>query len=395
MQLRAINKQIPFLILVALLIAWWCNHSSSTRAQGPAMSNVGPSASTTWRPNRADAKYVGSAACVKCHPHEAASQRATAMNTALQPASTSEVLRSNQQLSFRSGPYSYAIARRGDQSIYTVTNGTDTISEPIAYAFGQGKAGQTYVFQHDGSFYESRVSFYRDINALDWTMGYPREVPPSLDVAAGRRMSADESRNCFSCHSTAATNGLELRLDRLIPGVSCEACHGPAGDHVALRQAKKLEDKSIFNPGRMSPDELSQDFCGSCHRSAEQVTANKMLRGILSVRFQPYRIFTSKGHDPADTRLSCIACHNPHENPKRDQAFYDQICFGCHRSAESLKLESLAKTEIDDGRSAKACKVGARDCASCHMPKVEIPGSHFQFTDHRIRIARPGEPFPN
>jgi hypothetical protein len=149
------------------------------------------------------------------------------MNTALQPASTSEVLRSNQQLSFQSGPYSYVIARRGDQSIYTVTNGKDTISEPIAYAFGQGKAGQTYVFQHDGSFYESRVSFYRDIKALDWTMGYPREVPPSLDVAAGRRMSADESRNCFSCHSTAATNGVELRLDRLIPGVSCEACHGP------------------------------------------------------------------------------------------------------------------------------------------------------------------------
>lgn len=359
------------------------------------MSNVGPSASTTWRPNRADAKYVGSAACVKCHPREAASQRATAMNTALQPASTSEVLRSNQQLSFQSGPYTYVIARRGDQSIYTVTNGKDTISEPIAYAFGQGKAGQTYVFQHDGSFYESRVSFYRDIKALDWTMGYPREVPPSLDVAAGRRMSADESRNCFSCHSTAATNGVELRLDRLIPGVSCEACHGPAGDHVALREAKKLADKSIFNPGKMSPDELSQDFCGSCHRSAEQVTANKMLRGILSVRFQPYRIFTSKGHDPADPRLSCIACHNPHENPRQDGAFYDQICFACHRSAGSLNSASLAKTEIDDGRSEKACKVAVRNCASCHMPKVELPGSHFQFTDHRIRIARLGEPFPN
>jgi len=28
------------------------------------------------------------------------------------------------------------------------------------------------------------------------------------------------------------------------------------------------------------------------------------------------------------------------------------------------------------------------------MPKVEIPGSHFKFTDHRIRIVRPGEPYP-
>ncbi len=33
-------------------------------------------------------------------------------------------------------------------------------------------------------------------------------------------------------------------------------------------------------------------------------------------------------------------------------------------------------------------------CAGCHMPKYEIPGSHHEFTDHFIRIAKPGEPYP-
>jgi hypothetical protein len=28
------------------------------------------------------------------------------------------------------------------------------------------------------------------------------------------------------------------------------------------------------------------------------------------------------------------------------------------------------------------------------MPKVELPGAHYKFTDHRIRIARPGDPYP-
>jgi len=28
------------------------------------------------------------------------------------------------------------------------------------------------------------------------------------------------------------------------------------------------------------------------------------------------------------------------------------------------------------------------------MPKVEIPGAHYKFTDHRIRIPRPAAPFP-
>ena len=388
-----IKLGLVLLLLAAVLI--WLHLSFAARAQGPAMSNTGASPSTTWRPNRADAKFTGAQACAKCHAEESASQHATAMGRALEPAVTSEVLRSNPHLTFRSGPYSYEIIRRGDQSIYTVTDGTNTISERIAYSFGQGKAGQTYVFRHNGSFYESRVSFYRDIKGLDWTMGYPRDVPPSLDVAAGRMMSTDEARNCFSCHSTAATTATQLQLDRLIPGVSCEACHGPGAEHIAAMEAKKFQDKRIFNPGKMAPDELSQDFCGSCHRSAEQVLANRMLRGIVSVRFQPYRIFTSKGHEPSDPRMTCTACHNPHENPKQEEAFYDSKCFACHRSAESLKSEKVAKAETDEGRTDKACPVAANLCVSCHMPKVEIPGSHFQFTDHRIRIARPGEPFPN
>jgi hypothetical protein len=28
------------------------------------------------------------------------------------------------------------------------------------------------------------------------------------------------------------------------------------------------------------------------------------------------------------------------------------------------------------------------------MPKVELPEMHFKFTDHWIRIARPGDPVP-
>ena len=37
----------------------------------------------------------------------------------------------------------------------------------------------------------------------------------------------------------------------------------------------------------------------------------------------------------------------------------------------------------------------AKNCVSCHLPKIEVPGTHFKFTDHRIRIVRDGEPFPN
>jgi Zn finger protein HypA/HybF involved in hydrogenase expression len=352
--------------------------------------------STTWRPNKRDAKYVGAQACAKCHAEESATQHATAMGRAAQTADVSEVLRSNQRLTFRSGRYAYEITRRGDQSFYTVTDGTDKVSEPILYSFGQGKAGQTYIFRHNNSLWETRVSFYKELKGLDWTMGYQLSLPASLDAALGRAISADEARECFSCHTTAAVAGAQLQLERLTPGVTCEACHGPGADHIAAMEAKDFKNKRIFNPGKMEPDEMSQEFCGSCHRSAEQVITNKPLNGIVSVRFQPYRIFTSRGHDPDDARLRCTACHNVHENPKEEASFYDAKCLACHRSGESVKSAEIAKAETEAGREARPCPVSQSLCVTCHMPKIEVPGTHFKFTDHRIRIImRAGEPFPN
>ena len=390
----AIISAIPILIILAATIVW-STWPLSSWAQGPTMSAGAGPATTTWRPNRKDVKYAGPQSCSKCHAEESATQHATAMGKALQPADTSDVLRSFPRLTFRASGYSYEITRRGDQSIYAVTDGVSTFSEPILYSFGQGKAGQTYVFRHNGSLYESRVSFYRELKGLDWTMGYQSLPPGSLDAAAGRAISLDESRDCFTCHGTAAVNGFQLQLDHLIPGVTCEACHGPGIEHTAAMEAKQFKDKRIFNPGNMGADELAQEFCGSCHRSAEQVIINKLLTGIVSVRFQPYRMFTSRGHDPDDPRLRCTSCHNPHANPEEEPAFYDPKCLKCHRSFASLKSPALAQAEIKEGRPDKACPVAQRLCVSCHMPKVEVPGAHFKFTDHRIRIAKPGEPFPN
>src|SRR5215471_7569028 len=129
-----------------------------SQAQGPAMSKEGASSISPWRPNNKNARYVGREACASCHETEAKTQPATVMGRALEPGPTSEILKAHARLTFSSGPYSYQITRQGNQSIYSVTDGKSTIAEPILYAFGQGKAGQTYVFSHNGSFYESRLS---------------------------------------------------------------------------------------------------------------------------------------------------------------------------------------------------------------------------------------------
>lgn len=343
------------------------------------------SARQKWNPRRVPTgtEFLGDQACGECHKKAFALFARTGMALAMEPIGESNVLSENPQLTLQLGPYSYEIRRLGKQSFYSVTDGKNTISVPIEYALGQGRMGQTYVLQRDGNFYESRVSFYNEIKGLDFTVGSPRGVPSSLDEAFGRLLQPNEVVSCFGCHSNGATNGQKLQLDKLAHGVRCESCHGPGAPHVAAVKAGEPGYRSIFNPGRLGGDEQTQQFCASCHRGNEEFSSLQRM-GINNVRFQPYRIFHSKCYSD-DRNIRCTACHNPHEPLKEDAAYYDSRCLACH----ALKDQKVAQG------SAPSCPVASKDCVSCHMPKIEIKSAHFKFTDHYIRIVKPGEQFPN
>jgi Cytochrome c554 and c-prime len=375
------RRRIAAIVALALLLpSGFADPSSSPAAQKEMRY---------WKPTSAPAgtEFVGPQVCAECHEERVSIHRESAMGMAMEPVAESRILSAHPRLRFRHGKYSWEIARDGKQSRYSVTDGEERISVPILYAFGLGKAGQTYVIEHDGRFYESRLSFYDEIKGLDFTLGAPRTEPESLLSALGRPMSKDETLHCFSCHTTGAVVGAKLHPDRAIPGVSCESCHGPGGEHAAAGRAGLPNKDKIFNPARLNGDDLSQEFCGSCHRSAEEIFSRPGLDGLNNVRFQPYRIFKSKCYSD-DRRISCTACHDPHESVKVDATFYELKCLACHRAGPKMAGRSLP------GATAPGCRVGAKDCASCHMPKVVLPGAHFKFTDHMIRIAREGEPYP-
>ena len=175
---------------------------------------------------------------------------------------------------------------------------------------------------------------------------------------------------------------------------NCEACHGPGEKHLVAAKARKLDHQAanklaslaIFNPGRLSAHDLTQSFCGSCHTGFEQAMLQSAQGGINNIRFQPYRMFNSRGHNTNDPRVGCVACHNPHEKLQKDAAYYDPKCLACH-----LTKPTDAKTTR---RNADACPVSTKQCVTCHMPKVDLPGMHANFTDHWIRIARVNDPVP-
>ena len=327
--------------------------------------------------------FAAPAECRSCHREAVDKHASTTMFRALESAALSEILKSNPKLVFQLGPYAYKIDRQGDRSVYSVSDGKETISAPIAYAFGLGAAGQTYVFERDGDWYESRVSFYSKIQGLDLTMGAPPGAPKNIREASGRLMSPRDQTSCFGCHALNATKIDEaknerLHLDGMTPGVQCDNCHGPSQTHVASFPSKPVGMPKL---ARKSTEEQSE-LCGQCHRTWADIAANGP-RGVGNVRFQPYRMALSKCYDTEDRRIACTACHDPHAQRAKDAAAYDKACAACHRKGSGTRA------------AARLCKVQTRDCASCHMPRYEIPGSHHQFTDHYIRIAKPNEPYPN
>ena len=347
-----------------------------------------------WRPTRDDASrsYVGATACAECHTAIFRSQSATPMAAALELVSEGATLKAHPRLAFQSGRFSYLVGREGNQVTYTVTDGAESASAPVQWFFGHGLSSRTYVLQHNGGYYESRLSFYTAIGGLDYTLGYPREPAGSIVEALGRKLEPDETRKCFACHSTGAVTRNEVHFDRLEAGVRCEACHGPGAEHVTAMKAGQPE-KKIFNPNRLSPDALSQELCGSCHRSVDDVYRLPNRGDIHNIRFQPYRIFNSKCYSD-DPRISCIACHDPHAVLVHDAAYYDQKCLACHL-AQGNATTGNAKPKVSPRKPhAPGCSVKQNDCASCHMPKFGLPGSHFDFTDHQIRVNKPGMPFP-
>ncbi|HEY2972122.1 MAG TPA: multiheme c-type cytochrome [Pyrinomonadaceae bacterium] len=338
-----------------------------------------------WNPRRAPAgtEFLGDQACGECHRRAFTPFAKTGMALAMEPIPDSKVLSENPKLSVRIGPYSYEIIRDGEQSLYTVTDGKEKISVPIEYAMGQGRMGQTYVLLRDGKFYESRVSFYNELKGLDFTIGSTRGIPTSLDEAFGRLLPASEVISCFGCHSNGATTGQKLQLEKLTHGVRCESCHGPGAPHLAAVKSGEPGYKSVFNPGRLSGDEQTQRFCASCHRGNAELSLMQNAE-VISVRFQPYRIFNSKCYSD-DRNIRCTACHNPHEPLREDPKYYDARCLACH----ALKGQPVVKDK------SSSCPVATNNCVSCHMPKVEVKEAHFSFTDHYIRIVKSDEKSPD
>jgi hypothetical protein len=327
--------------------------------------------------------HPAKATCATCHSKQAQSQPLSAMGIGLELPSNQQALEAHPKLTMEANGYRYDIERKNGISTYTVSDGSGTLTLPIKYAFGVHNL--TFVFEYQGHFYESLATYYEKIEGLGITMGDDRIKPHSLTEAMGRQTTDQEIVDCFSCHASNAVSQGKLTLASLQPGLNCEHCHVGADAHL---QAMAGGKPAPVPPklGDMAAEEMS-GFCGQCHRTWESVVGQRLF-GQKNVRFQPYRLANSQCFLGDDKRIRCTACHDPHVDLDREEAHYDRACLSCHGTNQDAAAATVNKV------TKKTCPVADKNCVSCHMPKVPAPGSPAIFSDHDIRVAHAGDPYP-
>jgi len=368
-------------------VLWWSTASSTpppclSESTIPAVVRTDPTES---------GRYVGAASCRECHPGECALFARSGHARTLRPAASSPIARrlDGRTIADPEQPgveWSYHL-RDGRFSVER-REGAKVEALPIEFSFGSGQMGTTFVTtfpSHSGApptGIEHRLS-YRDAGRKPAITpgqgrGEPGE-PGSRNTPSGRLLNESSLLRCFSCHVTAAAVPDRQGIDTatMIPNVSCERCHGPAGAHVeaARRGAPQEELLMPLGPDRDSPpDQIAE--CGACHRTPDAVEPGTIRPdNLLIVRFQPIGLIRSKCFQMGRSGLKCTSCHDPHGRLSRDTAAYEAVCLDCHRSG---------------GPAEALCPVSsAKGCVACHMPRREVISGAL-FTDHWIRTTGAG-----
>lgn len=386
-------------------------------------------------------EYVSSNQCIACHPGEHASWHRTYHRTMTQVASPETVMGEFDGRTVESNGLEYRVYEENgalwaempdpEEMMYVVQGGKPTPLEEIPRVKRQvvmttgSHHYQTYWV--DGA---DRFGRLQQTLPLVWLPGEKRWIPreAAFMLAPGTpRMIIQWNHACINCHSTAPNPGLDpsksggaFETEVAELGISCEACHGPGGEHVraysdpAVRYAAHAAGAKaapMVNPETLDHRRSSQ-VCGQCHGVYRHKSETAMRFATQGLIYRPgddvhqardYIYFPTDKSPPEDWRafrqnrefyrhvwwddgtiiaagreytamsvsgcytrgeMSCLSCHSMHDSDPVDQLKPgmrgNQACTKCHTEPEYTS-ELTRHTFHDPGSSGS-------ECMNCHMP---------------------------
>src|SRR5512141_242012 len=230
------------LLLVVLCGVWLKGRAPSTPQTSVPPPAVGASNVTSGTPPA----YVGSQACAGCHQDAFRLWQGSQHAVAMQVADDKTVLGDFNATEFRNFGVTTRFFRR-DGKYLIRTEGPDgkTGEFEVRHVFGVYPL-QQYLLELPGGHVQA-FSVAWDARPAGqggqrWFHLYPNERIEPRDELHWTKRQQNWNYMCADCHSTdvrkgydAASNTYATKWSEI--SVGCEACHGPASEHVALENA--------------------------------------------------------------------------------------------------------------------------------------------------------------
>lgn len=328
--------------------------------------------------------YVGDAACVKCHTPIGKQQAQTRHNSTLRAITVKEdgsYFKGSQKVFDKTIPATYSTLVKGGECLMHMDSPVGKGDVPANWAIGSGKNARTFLSRvTPADWAVLRLTYYT--GAKQWNFTPAQQPGADIPTLAGKTQTEAEVVNCLSCHVTVMREGNgEPDMQHTQPGVGCERCHGPGKAHVDsfLPGAAKTPESKMENLHTSTPAYINK-LCGSCHRDETNSQAGDPHVEHDLARFEGVALARSACYIKSGA-LSCITCHNPHQDADPVPAHNDRICLNCHAGPGK-------STTVAASAQGRVCPVNPRtDCTSCHMPRQSIPGIPYaRFTQHLIKV---------
>ncbi len=339
-----------------------------------------PNGSATGTRNTTDktndnAKYIGSDACRECHAQIADYHRVHGH-------------------AFKINPVNGAPPVYPTEGIYAgVPNPPDGFDwSDIAYIIG-GYTKKGRFIDQDG------YILITGLEGVDtqWNLEYPPNgtVPSWAPYEGSRDTPKPYGHSCFECHTTGPLPqdedtplfqenrpGFEGTWEE--PGIQCEACHGPGGNHFTSTGTDVMVDRSKIY---VDPD--GSETCNQCHnRPFDDQTGVILAKssGYIKHHEQYPELKASGGH----AGFTCVTCHSPHRSTVYDvdNAFVID-CTDCHEGHDMARHDGAVFVRGDYSETMS--------CKSCHMPfastsatvaTTDVVGDLGRMGDTRTHIFR-------
>ena len=326
-------------------------------------------------------KFAGSASCASCHNEIYKSHIQTAHYLDSRPASKEFIKGSfeKDKNKFVYNKWTKVLLEREKNKFFQVAfiNDIEYQREAFDMVIGSGRKGQTYLYWKDNDLFQLPVSYYTPMDNWCNSPGYSNTY-----VRFNRPVTAQ----CLECHTTFAKEDEQtgnintFDKSKIIYGVDCERCHGPAANHVTFHQQQPKEKKARFIINTKNRErQVRLDACAMCHsgfrdpkQPAFSFMAGDKLDDFSSVRYNTdsvstldvhgnqYGLLTSSKCFKMTTQMDCSSCHNVHVNEFNSPKIFSQRCMNCHNQNN----QDTCTVQPANGL------VLSENCIDCHMPDL-------------------------